>query len=304
MSLTVGELGERGLIRHLAGELGLNLVGDDSALLPGIPSPAVTVDSFFQGVHFHTWWCPPEVLGRRLLEATLSDLAAVGADPRWLLAAVSVPPDTGVEWITGFYRGLTERADCIVAGGETVRGDVLGVTLTALGNLPGKPLLRSGARPGDRLWVTGPLGRTLDSPGLLEKSRRRPLSPVEERQVMSFLAPRARFDVACALREAGCRCAIDISDGLVSEAAHISLESAVRVVIHVRSVPLVEYAADRPMEAFRAGEDYELLFSAPGAMDFPGCHPVGVVQSGEGVCFVNPDGTAAVTGEGYDHFRG
>lgn len=304
MNLTVGELGERGLIRLLSGELRLDLVGDDSALLPGIPSPAVTVDSFFQGVHFHTWWCPPEVLGRRLLEATLSDLAAVGADPLWLLAAVSLPPDTPVEWLLGFYRGLTGRSDCVLAGGETVRGDLLGVTLTALGNLPGKPLLRSTARPGDRLWVTGPLGRTLDSPALLEKSRHTPLSPGEKRQVGLFLEPRARFDISGMLRETGCRCAIDISDGLATEAAHISRESGGRTVINVRSVPLVEYATGRSLEAFRAGEDYELLFAAPGATDYPGCHQVGRVEEGEGVCFMNPDGSIALTGEGYDHFKG
>jgi thiamine-monophosphate kinase len=304
VNLTVGELGERGLVRLLAGELNLDLVGDDSALLPGMPAPAATVDSFFQGVHFQTWWCPPEILGRRLLEATLSDLAAVGADPLWLLAAVSLPPDTRVEWLLGFYRGLTGRSDCVLAGGETVRGDVLGVTLTALGNLPGKPLLRSAARPGDRLWVTGPLGRTLDSPALLEESRMRPLAPEEQRQVARFLEPRARFDASGMLRKAGCRCAIDISDGLATEAAHISRESCVRTVIHVPAVPLVEYAEGRPLEAFRAGEDYELLFAAPAEMSFPGCHPVGRVERGEGVCFMNSDGSIALAGEGYDHFRG
>lgn len=154
------------------------------------------------------------------------------------------------------------------------------------------------------MWVTGPLGRTLDSPTLLEKSRRGPLDPEEQRQVARFLEPRARFDVSGTLREAGCRCAIDISDGLATEAAHISRESGVRTVIHVPAVPLVEYAAGRPLEAFRAGEDYELLFAAPAAMAFPGCHPVGRVESGEGVCFMNSDGSVALAGEGYDHFKG
>lgn len=299
---TVGELGERGLLRLLISELGLDLAGDDGAVLPGIPSPVVTVDSYFEGVHFQRWWCPPEVLGRRLLEATLSDLAAMGAEPLWLFAAISLPPDVEVDWLLGFYRGLTGRPDCRLAGGDTVRGETFGITLTAIGFLEGAPLLRSAAVPGEALYVTGPLGRTLSSPGLLDESRGRALSPLEAEQVRLFLEPRARFDAARIISAAGCRCAIDISDGLASEAAHIACESAVRVCISPESVPLVPYAVGRPKEAFRAGEDYELLFTARAGSLFPGCFQVGWIAKGEGVCLVHPDGLTEPTGEGYDHF--
>jgi thiamine-monophosphate kinase len=299
---TVGELGERGLIQLLIGELGLDLAGDDGAVLPGIPSPVVTVDSYFEGVHFHRWWCPPERLGRRLLEATLSDLAAMGAEPMWLFSAISLPPDVEVEWLLGFYRGLTGRPDCRLAGGETVRGETFGITLTAIGSLEGPPLLRSVAVPGEALFVTGPLGRTLFAPGLLDESRRRALSPIEAEQVRLFLEPSARFDASRMIRAAGCRCAIDISDGLASEAAHIACESAVRVCISPESVPLVPYSAGRPGEAFRAGEDYELLFTARAGCAFPGCSQIGWIEAGEGVFLVHPDGSAEPPGEGYDHF--
>lgn len=299
---TVGELGERGLVRLLIGELGLDLAGDDGAVLPGIPSPVVTVDSYFEGVHFHRWWCAPETLGRRLLEATLSDLAAMGAEPLWFLAAVSLPFDMEVDWLLGFYRGLTGRPDCRLAGGETIRGDTFGITLTAIGSLEGAPLLRSAAVPGDDLFVTGPLGRTLSSPRLLEDSRERALSSLEAEQVRLFLEPRARFDASRIIRAAGCRCAIDISDGLASEAAHIACESSARVCISPESVPLVPFALGRPGEAFRAGEDYELLFTAPTGSVFPGFFRVGWIEEGEGVLLVHPDGRTEPPGEGYDHF--
>lgn len=300
--MTVGELGERGFVRLLRSELGLDLAGDDGAVLPAIPSPVVTVDSYFEGVHFHRWWCSPERLGRRLLEATLSDLAAMGAEPLWLFSALRLPPDTDVGWLLGFHRGLTERPDCRLAGGETVRGGTFGVTLTAIGSLEGAPLLRSAAVPGESLFVTGPLGRTLSSTGLLEESRARVLAPFEAEQVRLFLEPRARFDASSIIRAAGCRCAIDISDGLASEAAHIAYESAVRVCVSCESVPLVPYATGRPGEAFRAGEDYELLFTAPAGSVFPGCFQVGWIEEGECACFVHPDGRVEPSGEGYDHF--
>lgn len=299
---TVGELGERGLVGLLIGELGLDLAGDDGAVLPGIPSPVVTIDSYFEGVHFQRWWCPPEKLGRRLLEATLSDLAAMGAEPMWLFAAICLPPDIEVDWLLGFYGGLAGRPDCRLAGGETIRGDTFGITLTAIGNLEGAPLMRSGAVPGDALYVTGPLGRTLSAPWLLDESRERVLEPVELEQVRLFLEPRARFDASRIIRAAGCRCAIDISDGLASEAAHIARWSAVRVCVSIESVPLVPFATGRPVEAFRAGEDYELLFTAPAGSVFPGCFEIGWIEAGEGVRLFHPDGRTESPGEGYDHF--
>ncbi len=301
---TVGDIGERGFIHRLIEELGLAMAGDDAALLPPIPSPAVTVDSYFEGVHFQRWWCGPERLGRRLLEATLSDLAATGAEPLWILAAVSLPANTDVDWLLGLYRGLAGRPDTAIAGGETVRGDRLGITLTGVGNLPGQPLKRSSALPGQRLWVTGPLGRTLDSPALLERSRSESLTHQEMRQVNLFLDPRARFDAARQILAAGCRCAIDISDGLASEAEHIAAASRVMLQIDTDAVPLVEYAAGRPREAFRAGEDYELLFTAPSGLSFEGCHPIGRVLEGKGAFLCGPGGSVEALGEGYDHFRG
>ncbi len=132
--LPVGQLGERELIRRLREAFPqLSLAGDDSAVLPSLACPVVTTDSFLEARHFYRWWCDPSVMGRRLLEATLSDLAAMGAGPGWVFSALGLPRDLDVNWIEGFYAGLTSRDDCPVAGGEIVRSDVLSVTLTAIG---------------------------------------------------------------------------------------------------------------------------------------------------------------------------
>jgi thiamine-monophosphate kinase len=299
---TIGELGERGLIRLLRRELMLDFAGDDAAVLPSLDAPVITVDSYLEGVHFHRWWCPPETLGRRVVEATLSDLAATGAEPLWLFAAVCLPPELDAEWLLRFYRGLTWRRDCRLAGGETIRGEVFGVTLTAVGNLRGAPMKRSSAVPGERLWVTGPLGRTLDAPALLEKSRTVALTPLERRQVELFLNPAARFDAMKVLLANGCSAAIDISDGLLSEAWHIAEESRVRVLVDSGSIPLVEYARKRAKDAWVAGEDYEILFTAGADRQFPGFYPIGEIREGE-AAVLTTDGCSCPQAKGYDHFR-
>ena len=109
--------GERELLKKLRAEFpALSPGWDDGAVLPSIEIPVVTVDSFFEGTHFHRWWQPPRVLGKRLLEATLSDLAAMGASPGWVFVSLTIPPELELEWLEDFYRGLLSRKDVIIAG--------------------------------------------------------------------------------------------------------------------------------------------------------------------------------------------
>jgi len=317
--LTAGGLGERGLIRRLRKSLpGLAMTGDDCAVLPPLRSPVITVDTFLEGSHFHRWWAPPGILGRRLLEATLSDLASMGAHPVTVLAALELPPDTSVDWLLEFYRGLLSRESVTIAGGETVRSDRFGVTLTAIGegHDPETLMRRSGLEPGDWIWVTGPIGRSLDAPELLERCGglsgeslepcRSGISSTEIEQVRAFLLPEAALDTGILLRSEGVRCAIDISDGLLSEAAHLAAESGVDVIIELDRVPLLEAVAERPLEASSAGEDFVLLFGAREgyAPGLPGCTRVGTAGRPGGVLRVLAGGVeveAATTG--YDHLE-
>jgi len=316
---TAGEIGERGLIRHLRSRFpGMSLVGDDAAWLPPLACPVVTTDSFLEGRHFFRWWCDPGVLGRRLLEATLSDLAAMGACPGWVFSALGLPGDMPVSWLEGFYGGLTGRRDCPVAGGEIVRSEVFSVTLTAVGEGrdPSLLLRRSGLRPGDALWVSGRIGRALDAPSLLERSkglhgpRMDPseggLDGGQIEQVRAFLAPRAEFGKAALLVGAGVGAGIDVSDGLLSEAGHLAVESGVDTFVDLDSVPFFGSVEDRALEAAAAGEDFVLLAGAQADMDLAGAGfvRVGRAGRGSGLLHVMREGSEIDPGgaAGYDHF--
>jgi thiamine-monophosphate kinase len=319
MNQHISDIGERGLIRRLREIFPqLSCIGDDSAVLPGINCPVVTTDSFFEGTHFCRWWAPPRILGRRLLEAALSDIAAMGARAKWVFVALSLDPGMRVNWIEDFYRGLTERDDIILAGGETVSGERMGITLTIIGEgeEPETLLRRSSLRPGDNLWVSGPIGRALDAPLLLEEiggfegndldPRRGNISDAKLVQLRDFLRPKAQLKLGIELRELGVRCAIDISDGLFSEAEHLSRESGVNVILDIDESMFYDSVKDRPLAASAAGEDFILLFGASNGLDFSskGCFIIGRAESGKGEVSVFLDGDKVnIRATGYDHME-
>jgi len=319
MNQRISDIGERGLIRRLRKSFPqLSHIGDDSAVLSAIKCPVVTTDSFFEGTHFHRWWASPDILGRRLLEAALSDIAAMGADAEWAFAALSLDPDLKVNWIEDFYRGMMERDDIILAGGETVRGEHLGITLTIIGEgyEPETLLRRSSLVPGDRLWVSGLIGRALDAPSRLEKAgglhghemkaRSNLLSVYELEQLKAFLQPRAELELGAELRKMGVRCAIDISDGLFSEAEHLARESGVNVILDINESMFFDSVKDRPIAASAAGEDFVLLFGASCDLDFSsmGCSMIGRAESGTGQVSVFLDGNrVSISKKGYDHLE-
>lgn len=314
---TLSGMGERGFIARLRREFpGLREAGDDAAVLPPLSCPVATIDSFVEGRHFHRWWCDPVILGRRLLEATLSDLAAMGAGPSSVLVSLAAPGDLGWGWLAGFYAGLLSRDDCTVAGGETVASDRLVVTISATGEGgdPSTLLRRSAMAPGDSLWLTGPLGRSLDiaegmeACGGLAGASLEPVNPMPELELerfRAFLEPRAAFDEAGIIRSRGVRCAIDVSDGLFSEAMHLCRESGAGCEMDLAPVPLFEAVRDRPEEACAAGEDFVLLFSAPPSLDFSGhgFTRIGRATDDPGLRITRDGQPAGLPDKaGYDHF--
>ena len=301
----LSDIGEHGFIKMLRVKFPMASAGDDAAVLSSIKTPVVTTDSFFEGTHFFRWWTSPAVLAKRLLEATLSDVAAMGGEPVSVLSSVMLPPDIEVEWLLDFYEGLTSREDCPVVGGETIRGTVFGITLTAIGECgENKPLLRSSVKPGDSIWVTGPLGRSFNSPELLQKSRNQTLSAAEKEQTILFLTPEARFDTLLTLRKCGVQAAIDVSDGLFSECRHLACESGVRINLELEKVPQVPYTSLNPRGGATAGEDFELLFSLPSSSPLPGdgFFRVGFAIEGEGLLITDDGSQLEIPVEGYDHF--
>lgn len=254
--------------RPLAGPGSLDL-SDDAAVLawPAGRELVVAADAMVAGVHFLPD-DPPDLVARKLLRTNLSDLAAMGATPLGYLMTVSVPRNTPDAWFAGFAAGLAlDQAAFAVAllGGDTTStpGPV-SLSLTVLGTVsPGCAVRRSGARPGDGLWVTGTIGD--GALGLLAAQGRLadPTGFLADR----YRLPRPRLGVA---RHGIVSAALDVSDGLVQDIGHLCRESACGAVIEANLVPLSDAAraaGDRLALCLTGGDDYELAMAVPPAHD-------------------------------------
>ncbi|MDE2091173.1 MAG: thiamine-phosphate kinase [Gammaproteobacteria bacterium] len=243
-------------------------IGDDAAILRVPPGQelVVSVDTLIAGVHFPED-LPAAAIGHRALAVNLSDLAAMGAKPAWALLALSLPlADDG--WLQKFARGffaLAERHQVALVGGNLARGP-LNITVTVHGLLPsGQALVRSGAQPGDRIYVTGWLG---DAAQGLQQLREHMQITEADNCVQRFCFPEPRIQAGLALRGIA-SAAIDISDGLVADLGHIVQASGVGAQLQVErltlSPSLLRY---KPREqalnlALAGGDDYELCFTVP-----------------------------------------
>jgi thiamine-monophosphate kinase len=236
-------------------------VGDDCALLrpdAGIEL-ALTTDMLVQGRHFLPG-AEPQSLGHKALAVNLSDLAAMGAGPRWALLALSLPA-ADEAWLAGFSQGfleLAERYGVELIGGDTTRGAQLTIAVTAIGEVPsGGALYRSGARPGDELWVSGELGGA--SLALIHPE----IAPAAQR----LHRPEPRIELGERLRGLA-HAAIDISDGLAGDLQHILVRSGVAALVSFEAIPRLPAFStlDNPQLEreclLSGGDDYELLFTA------------------------------------------
>jgi thiamine-monophosphate kinase len=236
-------------------------VGDDCALLrpdAGLEL-AVTTDMLVEGRHFAAG-AAPRALGHKALAVNLSDLAAMGAAPRWALLALSLPA-VDEPWLAAFADGLYALADRYgvdLVGGDTTRGPLRTICITAIGEVPaGVALYRAGARPGDDIWVSGSLGGAalaLARPGATAAERR-------------LHEPEPRLELGERLRGIA-HAAIDVSDGLAGDLGHILERSGVGAVVHYAQVPKdaafasVKDAALERDCVLSGGDDYELVFTA------------------------------------------
>lgn len=283
-------------------------IGDDAAVLPPPPPGTVRVistDACVEGVHFRPGWLTPGELGARAVTAALSDLAAMGARPEFLLLAFTLPAAWEPAMLAvadGVAVPVAEAGACIV-GGNITRGAQWALVTTVLGAAR-RPVPRGGARPGDLLVVTGVLG----GPGealraLLADEVPKPWA----RQ--RFAGPVARWREGVLLAEGGASAMIDVSDGLAADAAHLASASGVALVLDPARLPVGPGIA--PQAALASGEEYELLAAIP-----PDCLPalhaawggnpwlapvtvIGRVEAGTGVR-VDHGGVPA----GFDHLRG
>jgi len=281
--------GEFALIRLLQAEAAkpdrqvFRGIGDDAAVLKTSPSEwtLITTDLLAEGVHFDPSSSSFEDIGYRAAVANLSDIAAMGGTPRFMLVSLAIPPTWSTRQIQRLYRGMMRAVGPYrvrLVGGDTSasrQGLFLSITLTGTAK-PGQVLLRSGARSGDRLYVTGTLGDARAGLDLLMSPRRAARSDLGATHRRFLLArhhrPSARVAEGRWLVEQGLAgAAIDLSDGLSGDLHHLCDESGVGADIVAASLPLSQacrayaaaYRLDAGQLALQGGEDYELLFTVP-----------------------------------------
>ena len=287
-------------------------MGDDCALLrpdAGLDL-AVTTDMLVEGRHFLPD-AEPRALGHKALAVNLSDLAAMGATPRWATLALALPA-ADADWLAAFSAGLyalAERHGVDLVGGDTTRSNSRAICITAIGEVPpGLALERAGARPGDDIWVSGELGGAalgLVHPEIPEAARR-------------LHAPEPRVELGERLRRLA-HAAIDVSDGLAGDLGHIAERSGVHATVQYPSIPRPRVFADlKKPELERdcvlsGGDDYELVFTAPQAHRAEleslaaelklALTRIGTIGAGAaGVTVLDAQGRPLAHRGGYDHF--
>ena len=285
-------------------------IGDDAAVLdvPAGERLIVSTDSSVEGEHFRRGWLSAREIGYRATSAALSDLAAMAARPLGLLVALALP-ETWRGELLSIGDGIgeaAERCGVPIVGGDMTRGTQLSITVTVLGSAA-VPLTRTGVRPGDRLHVTGRLG----GPGRALEALAAGEVP-DDAARRRFVHPEPRIREAQWLAARGATAAIDVSDGVVSDAGHLASASGLRLVLELGRLPLL--GGSTPQAAAASGEEYELLVALPPSAvvhDFEQLFRLPLTEIGEARAANGSEGPGVETtyrGErvapprGYDHF--
>lgn len=319
-------------------------MGDDAAVMQPSPGLALvaTVDVLVEGKDFRWEWCPAEAVGHKGLTVSLSDVGAMGAIPKYALVALGLPASTPVNRVDALYRGIWEAAGpagVAVVGGDLSEAPCLILSVTLIGEGEADHLVRrSGARVGETIWVTGPLGRAAAGlcalkagyrpEGSAMKGRRARRIPRRARNairetIRAQLYPVARYREGGVLAEAGIATAmIDLSDGLSSDLMRLAEESGVGARIFADRIPVDPSARqvadlvgfDPVRVALGGGEDFELLFTSGASSatiedalvrkGFARPHAVGEIRpAAERLILVGPRGSTKPLGSGFEHFR-
>ncbi len=286
---SAGHVEERRLLRG---------IGDDCAVIrPGTDEDLVfTTDFVLEGRHFTLKTHTASDIGHKALARSLSDLAAMGAEPVFCLVSLAVPATKSAAFVRGFYKGLLELAKTsriALAGGDLARFNQVIADVMCCGRVPkGKALLRSGARPGDRIFVTGELGASAHGFAVQRGAHWK-----------RHLRPEPRITAGLALRTLHVSAAVDLSDGLSLDLTRICRESKVGAEVSLQ-IPIARGASLD--EALHGGEDYELLFAAPPSRRIPAriagllVTEIGSITKGHaGRVFL---GGQPLKPKGFDHF--
>jgi thiamine-monophosphate kinase len=292
-------------------------IGDDCAVLQVSQGheTLVTTDFTLEGIHFRREWHPPEAVGHRCLARGLSDIAAMGGVPIASFLSLALPRDLPQSWVDRFMKGLLALAGkfhITLAGGDTAQSpDGILADIIVIGSVPkGKAVLRSRAKPGDRIFVSGELG---GSAGTLHRLIKAPARKLKPQDFPRHFFPEPRLGVGQWLREKGVATAmIDTSDGLSTDLSHICEESGVGAEVWEGAIPL-GWVGRRQVdvsEALHGGEDYELLFTVPAGRRVPmriagvPVTQIGVIQRGKKMVLKSGAGKRTFKPQGWEHFRG
>ena len=271
--MKLSKLGEFGLIERIRRTVptgtGVHLgIGDDAAWVENkSASCLITSDLLVEGVHFDRRWTSPYALGYKALAVNLSDIAAMGGLPAYLILSVGIPSSFRSEEVLEIYRGirsLASKTAVSIIGGDTSAAEKLFISACLIGHAPVRPVPRSGAKVGHDLYVTGTLGDSALALKLLKKPNGHPGTYLLSRH--NRPVPRLRAGALLARRRLA-KAMIDVSDGLVQDLGHICKLSGVGAIVYEERLPLSRaYRAltreDGTSHALTGGEDYELLFCA------------------------------------------
>jgi thiamine-monophosphate kinase len=304
-------------------------IGDDCAILR--PKPGyeicVTTDFTLERVHFRREWHPPQSVGHRCLARGMSDLAAMGAEPLAVFLSLALPKRLPASWLERFLEGflaLARKHRVSLAGGDTAQSPsvskqhdgLIAADIVAIGQIPlGKALLRSGARPGDLIYVTGALGGAAAELTALSKDPRKFDKLTKAAPGHPHLYPEPRLAVGRRLRGLA-DALIDVSDGLSTDLTHLCKESGMSATLKEADLPIHPLAAESSDSlnlALHGGEDYELLFTAPPTARLPRAisgvpiHRIGTISRPTGrassILLITADGhRVPVTPGGWEHF--
>lgn len=296
-------------------------VGDDCAVVstPAGKQLAVTTDTLVQGIHFPSETSPADIASKAIA-VNLSDLAAMGARPAWLMLALTLP-DFDESWVRDFadsFHATANRYGVELIGGDTTQGP-LSITIQAMGIIdPERIMRRNGAHPGDDIYISGTLGDAATGLKILQQGQL-----IDENQawlVNRLNRPQARVELGCKA-SAFCRCAIDISDGLAADLGHILEASDCGATVNIDRIPLshqlVEYSSNRNgvdwNRVLSGGDDYELclvvapenesrLMQLAGELSLP-LTRIGTIEARGRLNFIDESGEKYLLNDtGYEHF--
>jgi thiamine-monophosphate kinase len=320
--ISVADLGEFGLIAAIRSVLppdppGVLGVGDDGAVIP-VPDGRVvaSTDLLIEGRHFRRDWSAASDIGVKAAAQNMADIAAMGAVPTALLFGLAVPGEIAAAWIVAVAEGMAmecDRAGAMIAGGDVTSSDSVMLAITALGSLAGRaPVTRGGAKPGDVLAISGPVGASAAGLALLLAGLDI-LPAASEPELLRLVAahqrPQPDYAAGPAAASAGATSMIDISDGMVADLGHIAEASGVRLDVRLDNLPgtrALESAASRLGTDWRdwalgGGEDHALAatFGEEATLP-PGWTVIGNVRRGAGILI---DAKPWSGDAGWDHFR-